>query len=112
MTKQVKLTANDTIPLIGAPTRPAAEGSDDDLALRGADTALDRISIPKLQEQLRKLSTIVEGDLVPTPASGKFAIDEIKIAVEMTASGELGFVVAGLKGEAKGSIELTFRRPK
>ena len=111
MTKPANLTDMETIPLIGAHARAAAVG-DDDLNLRGPDAALDRVSIPKLQEQLRKLSTIVQGDLAPAATSGKFAIDEIKIAVEMTASGELGFVVAGLKGEAKGSIELTFRRPK
>ena len=99
--------SDDTIPLIGGAVPPAIEFDDD---LRGGRTAVDRVPISKLQDQIGKLAQIVRGDGLTQTNPNGFALDEIKIVAEVTASGELGFIVAGLEAEAKGSIELTFRK--
>lgn len=98
---------DNTVPLIGV---FAERATNKDLAKRAGEKAVtDRVSIDKLREQIGKLSTIIE-DLQTSKANG-FYLDEVKIIAEITASGELGFIVAGASVEAKGAIELTFKRP-
>jgi hypothetical protein len=82
------------------------ESQDD---LRGGSVT-DRVPISRLQAQIAKLAQIVRGDALNETNPNGFSLTEIKILAEVTASGELGFVVAGFEAEAKGSIELTFRR--
>jgi hypothetical protein len=106
-----ELSDDYSIPLIGGLVPVEGEPDND---IRGGsvktDAVVDRVSITKLQAQIEKLAQLVRGDSLTAATSGGFAAEEIKIVAEITASGELGFLVAGAELEAKGSIEITFRR--
>ncbi len=98
---------DDTIPLIGADGDTDAQ----DNAVRGGGVSA-RIPIDVLRDQIAKMRRIVTGpdfeDEVAKP--GGFQLEEIKLTAELTAGGELGFLVGGMEAEAKGAVEITFRR--
>lgn len=96
---------DDQIPLIGGDPARNPE-------VRGLGSGPGAsISVAKLKEQIGKLTRAVSTALVDQPpAATGFGLEEIKVTAELTAGGELGFVVAGAKVETKGAIELTFRR--
>lgn len=104
------MTDDQTIPLLSSPGSGLVRGHDDDLRGSGASDVVRRVSITHLQEQIEKLSQIVQGDALSQVRPGRFQVEEIKVVAEISASGELGFLVGGVEAEAKGSIELVFRR--
>jgi len=101
----------DTIPLIGTGTAAPRDHS-----VRGGGGGVagvaGRVSVDSLRDQIARMTRIVTGpEFEPSaPNKGEFAIDEIKLTAELTASGELGFLVGGVEAEAKGAVEITFRR--
>ncbi len=101
------MSDDDSIPLIGAASTTIRDND-----LRGGGGDGPRVSIDRLREQIAKMAKIVAGPEFEAGADkpGGFAIEEIKLTAEISAKGELGFLVAGLEAEAKGAIELTFRR--
>lgn len=103
------MSEDDTVPLITG-MNTAVNVRDNDV--RGGIGDAPRVSIERLQQQIAKMAKIVTGPEFDTGVHkpGAFAIDEIKLTAEISARGELGFVVAGLEAEAKGAVELTFRR--
>lgn len=103
----------DTIPLIGAgaaaPRDNSVRGGRGGAAVTGVAA---RVSVDSLRDQIARMTRIVTGPEfeADAPAKGGFAIDEIKLIAELTAGGELGFLVGGVDVEAKGAVEITFRR--
>jgi hypothetical protein len=95
-----------SIPLITSAPQPEFSPE-----VRGGSAGIaNRVPISTLQDQLRKLSELVEGAGFNKPSTSGFVVDEITINAEVSATGEIGFLVAGVEASAKGSIEIKFRR--
>ncbi|WP_148287814.1 hypothetical protein [Rhodopseudomonas sp. B29] len=104
------MASEQTIPLLSVTSVGSA---DNDLRGRRETTqVVDRIPVDKLQEQLARFTKVVNSPELFASTTDAYELEEIKIALEVSASGELGFVVANGKASAKGSIELKFRRRK
>ncbi|MFT4954891.1 MAG: hypothetical protein ACI8U3_001265 [Brevundimonas sp.] len=101
------MSDDDSFPLIGSEAAHYVT----DTAVRGGAVS-SRISIDKLRDQIAKMRRVVSGPEFEREAAGPggFQLDEIKLTAELTASAELGFLVGGAEAEARGAVEITFRR--
>ncbi|NIY95770.1 MAG: hypothetical protein HWE39_14165 [Oceanospirillaceae bacterium] len=96
-------------PIIGAV--PSADRPNDGM-LRSQKKEIDapRISEERLKKDLERLSSVVASEELFNEKPGGVKLEEITLRVEVSASGELGFVVASGSVNAGASIELKFKR--
>lgn len=105
----MSVSDEESIPLL-QPTTASRKRQSPEIRGGGAPDVVQRVPISKLQDQLRKLRDVVAGVGLDEPGSSGFVVDEITISAEVSATGEIGFLVAGAEATATGSIEITFRR--
>jgi len=94
-------------PIIGASDET---GRKSDGTLRSSSSRTPRISVEKLRADLERLSDVVSSDSLFAEKPGGVRLEEITLRVEVSASGEVGFLVASGEASAGASIELKFKR--
>lgn len=77
---------------------------------RGGRSRFKRVSGEQISTDLKRIVSAVEPETLFNQNTKGVSLAEIKINIGMTASGELGFLVAKGDVKASASIELVFKK--